>query len=340
MLVVAALGGNALLQRGEPLTAQIQRANIRRAATALAQIVRAGHRLVITHGNGPQVGLLALQGAAYQPDEAFPLDVLGAETGGMIGYMIEQELENALDHAQPVATLLTQVVVDGNDPAFRTPTKFIGPVYTRDEAEARARLAGWTIAPDGDKWRRVVPSPKPQEIPDIRVLRLLLDQGVIVICTGGGGIPVLRRADGSLTGIEAVIDKDAASALLARQLQADALLLLTDVGAVYRNFGTIRWSEINLPDPRGPLHAVAGHRDHITRDQARPGIGEVEFQRVTAGVSRCVEDDLSQLRGFFAGHCQRQADLLDVGHTGDQAAGVLRAGLVVVVDVAVADLDF
>ena len=187
MLVVAALGGNALLQRGEPLTAQIQRANIRRAAAALAQIVRAGHRLVITHGNGPQVGLLALQGAAYQPDEAFPLDVLGAETGGMIGYMIEQELENALDHAQPVATLLTQVVVDGNDPAFRTPTKFIGPVYTRDEAEARARLAGWTIAPDGDKWRRVVPSPKPQEIPDIRVLRLLLDQGVIVICTGGGG---------------------------------------------------------------------------------------------------------------------------------------------------------
>jgi carbamate kinase len=249
MLVVAALGGNALLQRGEPLTAQIQRANIRRAAAALAQIVRAGHRLVITHGNGPQVGLLALQGAAYQPDEAFPLDVLGAETGGMIGYMIEQELENALDHAQPVATLLTQVVVDGNDPAFRTPTKFIGPVYTRDEAEARARLAGWTIAPDGDKWRRVVPSPKPQEIPDIRVLRLLLDQGVIVICTGGGGIPVLRRADGSLTGIEAVIDKDAASALLARQLQADALLLLTDVGAVYRNFGTADQTRIATLTP-------------------------------------------------------------------------------------------
>ena len=238
MLVGAALGGNALLTRGEPLTAENQRANVRDAAHALAGIVKAGHRLVVTHGNGPQVGLLALQGAAYKPDEAYPLDVLGAETGGMIGYMIEQELENALDHAKPVATLLTQVVVDARDPAFGKPTKFIGPVYEREEAEARAKAAGWTIAQDGDKWRRVVPSPAPQEIPDIRVLRLLLDQGVIVICTGGGGIPVLRLPDGSMTGIEAVIDKDAASALLARQLGADALLLLTDVDAVYRGFGT------------------------------------------------------------------------------------------------------
>lgn len=238
MLVVAALGGNALLRRGEPLTAENQRANVRDAAQALARIVRAGHRLVITHGNGPQVGLLALQGAAYKPDEAYPLDVLGAETGGMIGYMIEQELENALGHERPVATLLTQVVVDPRDPAFQNPTKFIGPVYSREEAEARARAAGWTIAQDGAEWRRVVPSPRPKEIPDIRVLRLLLDRQVIVICTGGGGIPVLRREDGSMTGIEAVIDKDAASALLARQLGADALLLLTDVEAVYRNFGS------------------------------------------------------------------------------------------------------
>ena len=238
MLVVAALGGNALLKRGEPLTAENQRANVRDAAHALARIVKAGHLLVVTHGNGPQVGLLALQGAAYKPDEAYPLDVLGAETGGMIGYMIEQELENALDHAKPVATLLTQVVVDGRDPAFGKPTKFIGPVYDREEAETRAKAAGWAIAADGDKWRRVVPSPAPQEIPDIRVLRLLLDQGVIVICTGGGGIPVLRLPDGSMTGIEAVIDKDAASALLARQLGAEALLLLTDVDAVYRGFGT------------------------------------------------------------------------------------------------------
>ncbi len=238
MLVVAALGGNALLRRGEPLTADNQRANVRQAAGALARIVEAGHRLVITHGNGPQVGLLALQGVAYKPDEAYPLDVLGAETGGMIGYMIEQELENALGHTRAVATLLTQVVVDADDPAFHKPTKFIGPVYARDEAEARAKAACWTIAQDGDKWRRVVPSPMPREIPDIPVLQLLLDRDVIVICTGGGGIPVLRQRDGSMTGIEAVIDKDAASALLAQQLGADALLLLTDVDAVYRDFGT------------------------------------------------------------------------------------------------------
>ncbi len=260
MLVVAALGGNALLKRGEPLTAKNQRANVRTAAVALAEIVRAGHRLVITHGNGPQVGLLALQGAAYKPDETFPLDVLGAETGGMIGYMIEQELENALDHSHAVATLLTQVLVDGKDPAFQNPTKFIGPVYEREEAEARAKAAGWTIAQDGDKWRRVVPSPVPREIPDMRVLKLLLDQGVIVICTGGGGIPVLRQKDGSLTGIEAVIDKDAASALLAGQLQADALLLLTDVNAVYRDFGTDNQERIETltPDEARALDLPAG----------------------------------------------------------------------------------
>ncbi|SOB77100.1 carbamate kinase [Marinobacter sp. LV10R510-11A] len=237
MLIVAALGGNALLKRGEPLTAEAQRTNVQTAAKSLAELVRAGHQLVITHGNGPQVGLLALQGAAYKPEEAYPLDVLGAETGGMIGYMIEQEMENALGHDRPVATLLTQVVVDRDDPAFANPTKFIGPVYDKEEAESRAAAAGWHIAADGDKWRRVVPSPAPKEIPDMRVLKLLLAQGVVVICTGGGGIPVLRRNDGSMTGVEAVIDKDAASALLARELGADALLLLTDVDAVYRDFG-------------------------------------------------------------------------------------------------------
>jgi carbamate kinase len=238
VLVVAAIGGNALLQRGQPLTARTQRANVRTAAHALADIVRAGHQLIVTHGNGPQVGLLALQGAAYKPDEAYPLDVLGAETEGMIGYLIEQELENALGHDHAVATLLTQVIVDANDPAFGKPTKFVGPVYSKDEGHARAKAAGWTIAQDGAYWRRVVPSPKPIEIPDLRVVRLLLDQGVIVICAGGGGIPVVRRADDSLIGVEAVIDKDAASALLAADIGADALLLLTDVDAVYEGFGT------------------------------------------------------------------------------------------------------
>ena len=260
MLVVAALGGNALLKRGEPLTAEAQRENVRVATRSLAAVVRAGHRLVVTHGNGPQVGLLALQGAAYKPNEAYPLDVLGAETEGMIGYMIEQELENALDHAQPVATLLTQVVVDGRDPAFQEPSKFVGPVYERAQAEERAKAAGWTIAADGDKWRRVVASPKPVEIPDFRIIKLLLDHGVIVVCTGGGGIPVVRREDGSLIGIEAVIDKDAASALLARQLGADALLLLTDVDAVYRDFGSEGAASIPVLTPEGAraLGAPAG----------------------------------------------------------------------------------
>src|SRR5690554_496036 len=238
MLVVAALGGNALLKRGESMTARTQRTNVRIAAEGLAAIIRAGHDLVITHGNGPQVGLLALRTAAYKPDEPYPLDMLGAETEGMIGYVIEQELENALNHERAVATLLTQVIVDQHDPAFDHPTKFIGPVYERAEAESRASDLGWHIARDGDKWRRVVPSPTPLEVPDIRVIKLLLEQGVVVICAGGGGIPIIRRDDGSTLGVEAVIDKDAASALLAQQLGADALLLLTDVDAIYRDFGT------------------------------------------------------------------------------------------------------
>lgn len=238
MLVVAAIGGNALLQRGEPLTAETQRENVKHAAESLAEIARAGHQLLVTHGNGPQVGLLALQGAAYKPDEAYPLDILGAETEGMIGYLIEQELENALGHDHAVATLLTQVVVDPKDPAFLAPTKPVGPVYSQADAEARAKAAGWTIAQDGAHWRRVVPSPKPVEIPDLRVLRLLLDQGVTVVCAGGGGIPVMRRSDGTMIGVEAVIDKDAASALLASDIGADALLLLTDVEAVYKDLGS------------------------------------------------------------------------------------------------------
>jgi carbamate kinase len=245
MIVIAALGGNALLKRGQPLTTEAQRANVKIAAQALAEIVRAGHQLIITHGNGPQVGLLALQGAAYRPGEAFPLDVLGAETEGMIGYIIEQELENALGHDRPVVTLLTQVVVDASDRAFKRPTKFVGPVYDKTEAQQRAKAEGWTVAPDGEKWRRVVPSPKPIEIPDLRVLKLLLDQGVIVICVGGGGIPVVRHADGSLVGVEVVIDKDAASALLANELRADALLMLTDVDGIYDNWAAPQQKKID-----------------------------------------------------------------------------------------------
>ncbi|KPP86822.1 MAG: carbamate kinase [Rhodobacteraceae bacterium HLUCCO07] len=238
MLVVIALGGNALLRRDQSLTAENQRDNARTAARALAEVARAGHDLVITHGNGPQVGLLALQGMAYKPDETYPLDMMGAETEGMIGYLIEQELENALNHDRTVASLLTQVRVDPDDPNFDSPTKFVGPVYEHDEARRVAERHAWSIAQDGEKWRRVVPSPAPVEIPDLKVIRLLLLHGTIVICAGGGGIPVIEKPDGTLTGVEAVIDKDATSALLAKALGADALLLLTDVDGVYKGFGT------------------------------------------------------------------------------------------------------
>ncbi|AZO54676.1 MAG: carbamate kinase [Mesorhizobium sp.] len=237
MLIVVALGGNALLRRGEPMTAGNQRANIVRAAAVLAKLVGEGHSIVVTHGNGPQVGLLALQAAATSDGRTFPLDVLGAESAGMIGYVIEQELGNLLKE-RLFATLLTQVRVDPHDPAFAHPTKPIGPVYDQATVRGLAEERGWQIAPDGDKWRRVVPSPKPLEILEASVISFLVEHSVIVICTGGGGVPVIARYDGSLCGVEAVIDKDLASSLLGRQLKADMLLMLTDVDAVYVDYGT------------------------------------------------------------------------------------------------------
>ena len=236
--IVAALGGNALLRRGEKMTAAAQRINVRRAAAELAKLIKQGHQVVITHGNGPQVGLLALQSAAGPPESTFPLDVLGAESEGMIGYLIEQELGNFLPEGALIATLLTQTMVDPKDPAFRRPEKPIGPVY--DEADAR-RLEGergWRLARDGNGWRRVVASPEPLEILEARVISMLVERNVTVICAGGGGIPVVERETGDFVGVEAVIDKDRVSALLARQLGADMLLLLTDVDAVYLDFGT------------------------------------------------------------------------------------------------------
>lgn len=245
MRVVVALGGNALLRRGEPMSPATQRSNVHLAAASLAELSRAGHQLIVTHGNGPQVGLLALQAAAQKPDEAFPLDILGAETEGMIGYLIEQELENALPPGARVATLLTQVEVDPTDPAFGSPAKPVGPVYERGEAEALAAVRGWSVAPDGSKYRRVVPSPAPRHIPDVGIIRMLVDQNVVVICAGGGGIPVVRRPDGSLVGVQAVIDKDHTAGLLAREIGADALLLLTDVDAVYADWGGPAETRIN-----------------------------------------------------------------------------------------------
>lgn len=249
MLVVASLGGNALLRRGEPMTAENQRANVRRAVSAISDVINAGHRVVISHGNGPQIGLLALRAAAFQPHEAYPLDVLGAETEGGIGYMIEQELENVLRGRRRVAALLTQVEVDPKDPAFREPTKPIGPIYSKAEIEKIAADSNLVFKLDGDHYRRVVPSPRPKRIPDISVIRILLEHDVIVICAGGGGIPVVQSPGGGLIGIEAVIDKDWASALLARELQANFLLLLTDVDAVYEGWGTPHERPIRRASP-------------------------------------------------------------------------------------------
>ena len=237
MRLVIALGGNALLRRGEPMTAEKQRDNVRIACEQIAKVAP-GNELVIAHGNGPQVGLLALQGAAYDAGNPFPLDVLGAETEGMIGYIIEQELGNLLPFEVPFATLLTQVEVDAADPAFKQPSKPIGPVYSREEADRLVREKGWSIAADGDHFRRVVTSPRPKRIFEIRPIRWLLEKGSVVICAGGGGIPTVYRQDGRLEGVEAVIDKDLCSALLAEQLEADLLVIATDVDGAYLDWGT------------------------------------------------------------------------------------------------------
>jgi carbamate kinase len=239
MRIVIALGGNALLKRGEPMTADNQRINVRSAAPALASVAKE-HQLVLSHGNGPQVGLLALQAAAYTEVEAYPLDILGAQTEGMIGYVLEQELGNAMPPDAPLATLLTMVQVDVDDPAFDDPTKFVGPVYTRDQADALSAAKGWVFKPDGDSWRRVVASPEPRHIFEIRPIRWLLEHGVVLICAGGGGVPTtfLPDAEKTLVGVEAVIDKDFASELLAREVAADLFVMATDVDAVYADWGT------------------------------------------------------------------------------------------------------
>jgi len=251
MRIVVALGGNALLQRGQPMTAEQQRANVRIASEQLAPVAM-DNELVISHGNGPQVGLLALQGAAYKDVETYPLDVLGAQTEGMIGYMIEQELGNILPVERPFATILTMVEVDPDDPAFDDPTKFIGPVYDRETAQQLAAEKGWAIKQDGDKWRRVVASPLPKRIFEIRPIQWLLERGAVVVCTGGGGIPTMyEKGTRRLIGAEVVIDKDRASAMLAAQLDADVFVMATDVAAVYTGFGTPDQTAIGHTTPSG-----------------------------------------------------------------------------------------
>lgn len=292
MLVVIALGGNALLQRGQPLEAEVQLRNIEVAATAIAQIAQL-HQVVVTHGNGPQVGLLALQAEAYRAVHSYPLDVLNAETEGMIGYLIEQQLRNQLPNQQ-VVTLLTQVEVAADDPAFAHSTKPIGPLYTQAEAKQLAAERGWTIAADGDAYRRVVPSPEPRCILELSTIQLLVKAGALVICAGGGGIPVVVTPGAGIRGVEAVIDKDLAAALLAISLHADALLLLTDVDAVYTNW--------NSPDAKPLREATPQQLRSYTfapgsmAPKVEAACRFVEVTNKVAGIGR-LEDGLAILSG-------------------------------------------
>ena len=246
---VVALGGNALLRRGEPLEAATQARAARAAAHALARVSSA-HQLIVTHGNGPQVGLLALMSDAYTETKPYPLDVLGSETEGQIGYVLELELDNAIPDQQTV-TVLTRVVVDEHDPAFDAPSKFIGPVYSQNEARSIAERHGWTVKRDGRSWRRVVASPQPQRIVQLRAIESLVDAGFLVVCAGGGGIPVVEDGSGREHGVEAVIDKDLASSLLASELGVDALVLATDVAAVYDDYDTPAERPIVRATPAG-----------------------------------------------------------------------------------------
>jgi carbamate kinase len=297
MLVVVALGGNALLQRGQPMTAEMQRQNIRTACAALAPVAEE-HRLVISHGNGPQVGLLALKEQAYTDGEPYPLDILDAQTEGMIGYIVEQELGNVLPEDRPFASLLTMIEVDPADPAFADPTKFVGPVYDKEQADILAGDKGWVFKKDGDKWRRVVASPAPKRIFEIQPVRWLVEKNTVVVCAGGGGIPTAFAADGSgaLQGVEAVIDKDWASELLARDLGADVYVMATDTDGVYLDWGTPSQRLIDRATPAelalhafpagsmGPKVDAASH--FVLKTGKRAAIGALkDIREIVAGTA-------------------------------------------------------
>jgi len=296
MRVVVALGGNALLRRGQVMSVENQRDNVRVACDHLAPIA-ALHELVISHGNGPQIGLLALEQAAYHDAPESPLDVLGAETQGMIGYLIEQELGNRLPFDHPIATLLTMIEVDPGDPAFDEPSKPIGPLYSKSDADRLGLERGWTFKPDGDRVRRVVPSPVPKRIFEHRAIRWLLEHGSVVICAGGGGIPTAYQAGRQLVGVEAVIDKDHASALLARDISADILIMATDAKAAYLGFGT--------PDQRSitgahPDALLAEHREEFAAGSMLPKVlAACDFARRTG--KPAVIGALADIESMLAG---------------------------------------
>jgi carbamate kinase len=313
MRVVVALGGNALLRRGEPLTAENQRANARVACKALAPVALE-HELVISHGNGPQVGLLALQGSAYTEVDPYPLDLLGAQTEGMIGYLIQQELGNELPQEKRLASLLTLIEVDPKDPAFEDPTKPIGPIYEQDESERLAKEKGWVFKPDGDSFRRVVPSPLPQRIFGVEPVEWLLDHDAVVICAGGGGIPVMYTdepvpAGRQLVGVEAVIDKDLASALLAKELRADALAIVTDVDAVYAGWGTPEQRAIRRATP-----AALADTEFAAGSMGPKVRAACSFVEETGGLAAIgsIEDTPALLRGEAGTIVTRDADGLEL----------------------------
>jgi carbamate kinase len=314
--VVVALGGNALIRRGEEGSTAIQRRNLLGAARALADLDRMGHSLVLTHGNGPQVGFLAIEAdAARDTVPPPPLDVLVAESQGQIGYLLAQALATefaAEGRSREIAVVLTQTVVDPHDPAFRTPSKPVGPMYDAMTAERLARQNGWTVAPDGAAWRRVVPSPRPLEIVEAASIGTLAASGVIVIASGGGGIPVSRGPSGALVGVEAVVDKDLAAVVLAEGLDADALLLLTDVSAVHLGWGS--------PDPK-PLR-------RLTLADADTGVQDGSFAAGSMGPKvRAAAEFVGRTRGFAA-----------IGLLGDAVAVLQgRAGTEIVETAVVAD---
>jgi carbamate kinase len=301
MKLVVALGGNALLRRGQALSADNQLQNIRRAAAQLARVALV-HDMVLTHGNGPQVGLLLLQSAAYKPVQPYPLDVLGAETEGMIGYQLEQELANLLPENRTVVTLLTRTEVDAKDPAFTHPTKPVGPMYTQEEAQRLALDKGWSVAADGNGFRRVVASPAPLRVLGIAPIAWLLEKGALVIAAGGGGIPVVRAHAGAtasagghrMQGVEAVIDKDLCAGLIAQALQADCLVIATDVTAVYLDWGQPSQRAIGRTTPA----ALTQHT--FPAGSMGPKV-QAATQFVTATGKRAVIGSLDEIEALLAG---------------------------------------
>jgi carbamate kinase len=295
MRIVIALGGNALLRRSDPMTTEVQRRNVKIAAQAIAPLA-AEHTIVVVHGNGPQVGLLSLQAESYHGAEPYPLDVLDAGTQGMIGYLIQQELRSLLPPERQVATLLTMIVVDPDDPAFASPAKFVGPVYTKEAADTLAAGKGWAFRQDGTAWRRVVPSPEPERILEIQPITWLLERGAVVICAGGGGIPTVRSGAGesALSGVEAVIDKDLASELLAEDVGADLLLMATDVDGVYLDWGTPQSRRLGRVTPQ----ELAGYQ--FAAGSMGPKVNAaVRFTRKTG--RRAAIGSLDDITGIVAG---------------------------------------